>query len=65
MSTQQAPKDTDGCLKKIHIHILVEGKLLLHPVPRLCKLCTEKEWDLMILFSHCGVKDVKHYQVVG
>lgn len=42
ISAQQAPEDTDGCLKKIHIHIFVEGKLFLHPVPCFCKLCVER-----------------------
>lgn len=49
VGTQQTPEDADGCLKKIHIHILVEGKLFLYPVLSLLKLCVERgrvqEWE--------------------
>lgn len=41
VGAQQAPKDTDGCLKKINVHVLVEGELLFYPVLCFCKLYME------------------------
>lgn len=49
VGTQQAPKDTDGCLKKIHVHVLVEGELFLYPLLCFWKLYVEwgrvQEWE--------------------
>lgn len=39
---EQAPKDADGCLKKIHVHVLVEGELGFHPLLCFCELCAEE-----------------------
>lgn len=41
IGAEQAPKDTDGCLKKINIHIFAEGELLFYPVLGFCKLYVE------------------------
>ena len=41
VSAQQASEDTDGCLKKIHVHVLAEGELFLYPVLCISKLCVE------------------------
>ncbi len=42
VGAEQAPKDTDGCLKKIYIYILVEGEFFLYPIPCFGKLY--KDW---------------------
>lgn len=36
-AAQQPPQDTNGGFEKIHVHVLVEGQLLLHPAPRFGK----------------------------
>lgn len=43
VGAQQAPEDADGRLKEVHVHVLAERQLLLHPAPRLRKLCTCKK----------------------
>ena len=49
VSAQQASEDTDGCLKEVHVHVLAEGELFLHPVLCICKLYVEwgrvQEWE--------------------
>lgn len=42
VGAQQAPQHSDGRLKEIHVHVLTERELLLHPGARLRKLCTLK-----------------------
>lgn len=38
VGAQQTPQDADGRLKEVHVHVLAEGEIVLHPAPRLGKL---------------------------
>lgn len=49
IGAEQAPKDTDGCFKKINIHIFAEGELLFYPVLCFCKLYVEKKKGLNMM----------------
>lgn len=38
VGAEQTPKNTDGCLKQVHVYILVKGQLFFHPASGFCKL---------------------------
>lgn len=54
VGAQQTTEDTNSCLKQIHIRILAEGQLLLHPglcFPKLCQVInrtTHNATELML-----------------
>ena len=47
VGAEQTPQDADGGLKQVHVHVLVEGQLSVHPFPGLRKLCRRR------VSTHC------------